>query len=192
MNGGDMDMKLLIFLFIIGFTAYCSQVEEEPVIAPNVVDTGEIRVAEKVEIDFNVENNKIAFLHGELVSDVNHFGHDRDPVLVTSYWIQSGSVLMAHNFFGQLITSRTRRQIRGSWTSIFAQPAQWPMISKIEEIWIEKKRGQLARSEGTFAYQGQAVRPFKALYQKNKKGEWKIKAMDYGDNGYIKGYKIVL
>ena len=45
MNGGYM--KLLIFLFIIGFTAYCSQVEEEPVIAPNVVDTGEIRVAEK-------------------------------------------------------------------------------------------------------------------------------------------------
>ena len=66
------------------------------------------------------------------------------------------------------------------------------MISTTEEIWIEKKRGQLARSEGTLAYQGQATRPFKALYQKNKKGEWKIKAIDYGDNGYIKGYKIVL
>ena len=29
-----MEIKLLIFLFIIGFTAYCSQVEEEPAVVP--------------------------------------------------------------------------------------------------------------------------------------------------------------
>ena len=41
-------MKLLIFLFIIGFTAYCSQVEEEPVVAPKT--TIEIEPGESVKL----------------------------------------------------------------------------------------------------------------------------------------------
>jgi hypothetical protein len=43
-----MEIKLLIFLFIIGFTAYCSQVEEEPVHAPKT--TIEIEPGESVEL----------------------------------------------------------------------------------------------------------------------------------------------
>ena len=43
-----MEIKLLIFLFIIGFTAYCSQVEEEPVVAPKT--TIEIEPGESVEL----------------------------------------------------------------------------------------------------------------------------------------------
>ena len=44
----EMEIKLLIFLFIIGFTAYCSQVEEEPVVAPKT--TIEIEPGESVEL----------------------------------------------------------------------------------------------------------------------------------------------
>ena len=44
----EMEIKLLIFLFIIGFTAYCSQVEEEPVVAPKT--TIEIEPGESVGI----------------------------------------------------------------------------------------------------------------------------------------------
>ena len=43
-----MEIKLLIFLFIIGFTAYCSQVEEEPVVAPKT--TIEIEPGESVKL----------------------------------------------------------------------------------------------------------------------------------------------
>ena len=43
-----MEIKLIIFLFIIGFTAYCSQVEEEPVVAPKT--TIEIEPGESVEL----------------------------------------------------------------------------------------------------------------------------------------------
>ena len=46
--GRDEKMKLLIFLFIIGFTAYCSQVEEEPVHAPKT--TIEIEPGESVKL----------------------------------------------------------------------------------------------------------------------------------------------
>ena len=46
--GRDEKMKLLIFLFIIGFTAYCSQVEEEPVVAPKT--TIEIEPGESVKL----------------------------------------------------------------------------------------------------------------------------------------------
>ena len=46
--GRDEKMKLLIFLFIIGFTAYCSQVEEEPVVAPKT--TIEIEPGESAQI----------------------------------------------------------------------------------------------------------------------------------------------
>ena len=65
------------------------------------------------------------------------------------------------------------------------------MKSEIETLSIDEKRGQTARIEGLFEYQSRTRRPFKALYQKNKEGKWKIKAMDYGDNGFIKGFKIV-
>ena len=65
------------------------------------------------------------------------------------------------------------------------------MNSTIDTIWIDGK-GRQARSVGTFAYMGQAVRPFKALYQKNKNDIWKVKAIDYGDNGFIEGFKIIL
>ena len=44
----EMEIKLLIFLFIIGFTAYCSQVEEEPVVAPKT--TIEIGPGESAQI----------------------------------------------------------------------------------------------------------------------------------------------
>ena len=44
----EMEIKLLIFLFIIGVTAYCSQVEEEPVVAPKT--TIEIEPGESVEL----------------------------------------------------------------------------------------------------------------------------------------------
>ena len=43
-----MEIKLLIFLFIIGFTAYCSQVEEEPVHAPKT--TIEIEPGESTKL----------------------------------------------------------------------------------------------------------------------------------------------
>jgi|18_taG_2_1085343.scaffolds.fasta_scaffold74052_3 hypothetical protein len=44
----EMEIKLFIFLFIIGFTAYCSQVEEEPVVAPKT--TIEIGPGESAQI----------------------------------------------------------------------------------------------------------------------------------------------
>ena len=183
-------MRMIIFIFIIGLFVSCGEDNKQSIVTTTVLDSGPIKVTEKLEIDFNIENDKISVLNQSLVTAVN--SRDRNPVEVTSYWIGTGTVLMVHNFFGELSTSNTRQKIRGSWRSIFGNRDQWPMISKIEELWIEKKRGQLAKAVGTFQFQANRTRPFKALFQKNKKGDWKIKAMDYGDNGYIKGYKIVL
>ena len=64
------------------------------------------------------------------------------------------------------------------------------MVTKIETVKFEKKRGQLAATEGTFQYVANKVLPLKALYQKDKEGDWKVKAIDYGDNGFIKGFKL--
>ena len=64
------------------------------------------------------------------------------------------------------------------------------MVTKIETVKIEKKRGQLAVAEGTFQYVANKTLPLKALYQKGKEGDWKVKAVDYGDSGLIKGFKI--
>jgi len=47
----------------------------------------------------------------------------------------------------------------------------------------------LARSEGRFNYLVNA-KDYRALYEKGKDGEWKIKAMDYGNNGLIQGFKV--
>ena len=44
----EMEIKLLIFLFIIGVTAYCSQVEEEPVVSSKT--TVEIEPGESVKL----------------------------------------------------------------------------------------------------------------------------------------------
>jgi len=56
--------------------------------------------------------------------------------------------------------------------------------------WLKLKRGQLAVTEGTFQYVANKPLPLKALYQKNKEGYWKVKAIDYSDNGLIKGFKL--
>ena len=63
------------------------------------------------------------------------------------------------------------------------------METKIEVVKVEKKRGQLATAEGAFNLVHK-VFPIKVLYQKNKEGDWKVKAIDYGDNGLIKGFKL--
>ncbi len=55
------------------------------------------------------------------------------------------------------------------------------METKIETVTVEKKRGQLATAEGTFNLVHK-VFPIKVLYQKSKEGDWKVKAIDYGDN----------
>ena len=63
------------------------------------------------------------------------------------------------------------------------------METKIETVTVEKKRGQLATAEGTFNLVHK-VFPIKVLYQKSKEGDWKVKAIDYGVNGLIKGFKL--
>ena len=177
-------------LFVIMFS--CGNVEDEiqPIVSNVVIDDKEsVSKYAIVKYDSDVEKDKITLLNQSLTESIN--SRDRDPAEVASYWIESGSVLMAHNFFGKLNTSKSRQKIRTTWRAIFAKRAQWPMNSTIDTIWIDGK-GRQARSVGTFAYMGQAIRPFKALYQKNKQDIWKVKAIDYGDNGFIKGFKIIL
>lgn len=64
------------------------------------------------------------------------------------------------------------------------------MVAKIEMVEIEKKRGQLVVAEGTFKYAVNNPLPLKTLYQKNKEGYWKFKAIDSSDNGLIKKFKL--
>ena len=98
---------------------------------------------------------------------------------------------MAHSFFGELVTSKSTQKIRGSWKAIFSRRVPWPMKTTLETVSVEGKKGKIARSKGTFEYQSRNKRPLKVLYQKDKAGEWKIKAIDYGDNSFIKGFQIV-
>ena len=184
---------LLIFLFpIFVFLVSCGQSDTptQASISPSTTNTNDLSPNEPlVEIDLAAEEKAIRAEHQALTDDIN--ARDRDPNVVTSHWLQKGSVLMAHNFFGELVASQSTKKIRGSWKVVFKRRAPWPMKSTIETLSIDEKRGQTAWSEGTFEYQSRQQRPFKALYQKNKEEKWKIKAMDYGDNGFIKGFQIV-
>ena len=123
-----------------------------------------------VEIDLVAEEVAIRAEHQALVEDIN--SRDRDPNIVTAHWLERGSVLMSHNFFGELVSSKSLQKIRGSWKVVFKRRAPWPMKSEIETLSIDEKRGQTARIEGLFEYQSRTRRPFKALYQKNKEGKW--------------------
>ena len=184
---------LLILLFpIFVFLTSCGQLDTptQAPISPSTTNTNDLPPNEPlVEIDLAAEEKAIRAEHQALTDDIN--ARDRDPAEVTSHWIKTGSVLMAHNFFGELVTSKSTQKIRGSWKSIFGRRAPWPMKTAIETVSVEEKKGKIARSKGTFEYQSRNKRPFKALYQKDKEGEWKIKAIDYGDNGFIKGFQIV-
>ena len=184
--------KISCVLLIMFLCFGCGDEDTQTLTTNTIVDNNDEIVSQYEDLDENAlaaEELVIVTMNQELTDAINH--RDRDPAVVTSYWIESGSVLMAHNFFGKLNTSKSRQKIRTTWRAIFAKRAQWPMNSTIDTIWIDGK-GRQARSVGTFAYMGQAVRPFKALYQKNKQDIWKVKAIDYGDNGFIKGFKIIL
>ena len=153
-----------------------------------LVDDEEIKVTEVVEIDFAAEEAAVRALYKSHDAAVN----DRKPEAnkVMEFWLDSGSVLVAHTFFGNLVAGRTRQKVRAVWTGIFKRKNRWLMETKIETVKIEKKRGQLAAAEGTFRYVANKTLPIKVLYQKNKEGDWKVKAIDYGDNGLIKGFKL--
>ena len=164
-----------------------------------LVDDEEIKVTEVVEINFAVEEAAVRALHKSHDDAVN--GREKDGNIrggpegnkVMEFWLDSGSVLVAHTFFGNLVAGRTRQKVRAVWTGIFKRKNRWLMETKIEVVKVEKKRGQLTTAEGTFKYVVNVARkalPIKVLYQKNKEGDWKVKAIDYGDNGLIKGFKL--
>jgi hypothetical protein len=151
-------------------------------------DGEEIKVADVPEINFAVEEAAIRALHKSHDDAVNARNPEANKVMES--WLDSGSVLMAHTFSGNLAAGKTRQKVRALWIGIFLRKNQWPMVTKIETVKFEKKRGQLAAAEGTFQYVANKVLPLKALYQKDKEGDWKVKAIDYGDNGFIKGFKL--
>tara|TARA_B100001964_G_scaffold12258_1_gene12924 strand:- start:4757 stop:5323 length:567 start_codon:yes stop_codon:yes gene_type:complete len=151
-------------------------------------DGEEIKVADVPEINFAVEEAAIRALHKSHDDAVNVRNPEANKVMES--WLDSGSVLMAHTFSGNLAAGKTRQKVRALWTGVFLRKNQWLMVTKIETVKFEKKRGQLAATEGTFQYVANKVLPLKALYQKDKEGDWKVKAIDYGDNGFIKGFKL--
>ena len=156
-------------------------------------DGEEIKGTEVLEINFAAEEAAVRALHKFHDGAVSAQKPEANEVMKS--WVGSGSALMAHTFFGNPAASRTRQKVRALWTGIFSRKPPWPdhkwkMKTKIEMVKIEKKRGQLAVAEGTFEYVGNKTLPLKALYQKNGEGDWKVKAIDYGDNGFIKGFKI--
>jgi hypothetical protein len=65
-------MKLLIFLFIIGVTAYCSQVEEDPVVVPKTTIEVEADESQKKTIGRTLVWDKKArkYLRKEKKEDV--------------------------------------------------------------------------------------------------------------------------
>ena len=151
-------------------------------------DGEEIKVADVPEINFAVEEAAIRALHKSHDDTVNVRNPEANKIMES--WLDSGSVLMAHTFSGNLVAGKTRQKVRALWTGVFLRKNQWLMVTKIETVKFEKKRGQLADTEGTFQYVANKVLPLKALYQKDKEGDWKVKAIDYGDNGFIKGFKL--
>ena len=151
-------------------------------------DGEEIKGTEVLEINFAAEEAAVRALHKFHDGAVSAQKPEANEVMKS--WVGSGSALMAHTFSGNLAAGRTRQKVRALWTGIFSRKNRWKMETKIETVKIEKKRGQLAVAEGTFKYVANKTLPLKALYQKNEEGDWKVKAIDYGDNGLIKGFKI--
>ena len=183
---------LISILIAVTFVSSCGESEDKTtkITTPvdKSVDDEEIKVTEVLEVNFAVEEAAVRALHKSHDAAVN----DRKPEAnkVMEIWLDSGSVLMAHTFFGNLAAGRTRQKVRALWTGIFKRKNRWQMETKIETVKIEKKRGQLATAEGTFKYVANKTLSIKVLYQKNKEGDWQVKAIDYGDNGLIKGFKL--
>ena len=69
-----------------------------------------------VEIDLATEEKAIRAEHQALTDNIN--ARDQDPNVVTSHWLQKGSVLMAHNFFGELVASQSTKKSEalGKWS----------------------------------------------------------------------------
>ena len=103
--------SLMCFLAIVGLTTSCGQ-SDTPTQAttstttPDAVD--EIKATELPEINFAAEEQAVQAAHKALDGAIN--ARDRDPAEVTSHWIKAGSVLMAHNFFGELVTSKSTKK----------------------------------------------------------------------------------
>ena len=56
-------MRMIIFIFIIGLFVSCGEDNKQSIVTTTVLDSGPIKVTEKLEIDFNIENDKISVLN---------------------------------------------------------------------------------------------------------------------------------
>ena len=178
-----------LFLLLLGVISLisCGDSDSKATISKPTTTTTSSTAEEATTIEINVaaEETAIRALHKAHDDTVNQ----REAAPVMEYWSEGTGMVMAHNFFGIVVISRGRQKVRATWHSIFARKNRWLMKTTIETVVIEKKRGKLARSEGRFNYLVNA-KDYRALYEKGKDGEWKIKAIDYGNNGLIQGFKV--
>ena len=176
---------LLLLLGVISLISCGDSDNEAPISKPTTTVTSSTAEATIIEIDVAAEETAIRALHKAHDDTVNQ----REAAPVMEYWFEGTGMVMAHNLFGIVVISRGRQKVRATWHSIFARKNRWLMKTEIETIVIEKKRGKLARSEGWFQYLRDA-KDYRALYEKDKDGKWKIKGIDYGNNGLIQGFKV--
>ena len=111
-----------IDIFLISILSSCGESGEKTTKITGPVDKSiddeEIKVTEVVEINFSAEEAAVRTLHKSHDNAVN--GRDFDGNIdgppeankVMAFWLDSGSVLMEHTFFGNLAVRRTRQKVR--------------------------------------------------------------------------------
>lgn len=178
---------VILALFIIGLIACGDSDDEEenqptkPKTQTQLPDDEVIEVEVEEAIDFVAEEAAIRELYTSYAAAVSR--QEIDDIM--EHWIQRETKdVFTVDCFGDAMTRIEKwKKIKDSWAATFVLVGKAQMIVTIAEVGVDE-RGQKATLRGTWEwwlFSGKMV----VAFEKDKKGNWKIRAIDHCDKGFI-------
>jgi len=176
----------ILALLIIVFIACGDSGDDEdnsptkPTTQTQIPDDEVIKAEE--EVDFAAEEAAIRELYTSYTVTLSGEGIDE----IMEHWIkrETKDVFMVQCFVGAMTRIEKWKAIKNSWEATFVLVGRAQLTVTIEKVGIDK-RGQKATLRGTWKW-GNFSGKMVVAFEKDKKGNWKIRATDNCDKKFIK------
>lgn len=184
----------LILFFFVAVLLGCGDSDDEDVSQPTTQTTtqtqtpspDEVAEVQPQEVDFPAEEEAIRQLFQSHAAATMK----RDVELIIEHWIDKKNdrdVFMMQCFLGINTPIEKLEGVKRSFEGDF-KLGRSGMTVTIEKVGIDK-RGEKATIRGTYKWAPAADGQYVAAIEKDKNGDWKIRAIDFCDRKFIKEIK---
>lgn len=180
---------IILGLFIIVFVGCGDSDDEQETQVTKPKSTleeleDEVFEPEEMVVDFAAEEAAIR----KLFTSHNDALRARDWDEAMEHWLrlEKKEVFMIQNFAGTTTIIEKWSGVEGTWEATSKLIGSVPIPRTMGQVGIDK-RGKEATLRGTYSWLGGTK--YIAAFRKDKDGNWKIRAIDFCDKGFIKEIK---